>query len=368
MVILREAGTLLLASLATGLFIDAAVLDDKISKADAIVIGSTETRTETNQSVSFDLSVTRVIKGKEIPPRLHIIHAWSRRGIIFPTDSPAIDRHIYGAWLLKRTEGDSNWDVLVGNGPDGMMPSLVLPAPEQLPQEYQYSSSASVTEKLVLEIGAGVQEAGAAPEQFLYSLGGLGSPAVDRVFSDFLQSSNISFQAVGISGLLSRNAPGSIATVARIWPSIRSDHAKEYVIDAIRNSFRDTAVESVQQLAALGNEPSSLPDLRPAAISALASIHTREAIPFLASLLSSPDSGERMSAIIGISSFASGCPPQTPANVASMEYIQFKSPSPYRTPQTIAAFAFGPVDSEREDELVAFWTDWWNENRATIIQ
>jgi hypothetical protein len=74
-----------------------------------------------------------------------------------------------------------------------------------------------------------------------------------------------------------------------------------------------------------------------------------------------------MNAIIGLSSFANGCPPQTPENLASMEYIQFKNPSAYRTEQTMGAFAFGPVESERESELAAFWSAWWDQHKAEIM-
>jgi hypothetical protein len=114
----------------------------------------------------------------------------------------------------------------------------------------------------------------------------------------------------------------------------------------------------------MANDPSSASDLRAAIVWALKAMHTKESISFLASLLSSKDASERMNAVIGISSFANGCPAQTPANVASMEYMHFRNPSPYRTPETIAAFAFGPVTSEREAELVDFWTGWWNQNKA----
>jgi hypothetical protein len=363
MVIFKRVRTLPLLSLMTGLFINAAVVDDAISRADAIVIGTIDAGTETDQNVSFDLSVVRVLKGKDIPSRVHVSHAWIRRGITFPSGPSAIDLPMHGVWLLTKTTGDT-WDVLVVNGPDGILPNLCLPAAEQLPVPYQYSSSAAVVEKLVLEVGAGVQSAKIAPEQFLYSLGGLSSSAVDRILSDFLQSSSISFQTVGVSGLLSRNAPGSVSKLAKMWPVVRQSPNKSLIISALRDSFRDTSPESVQHLVVLANDPSSGQELRAAAIWALKAMHTKESVPFLASLLSSSDPGERVNAVIGLSSFANGCPVQTPANVASMEYMEFKKPSPYRTAETIAAFAFGPVDSERESELTAFWTGWWNEHKA----
>ncbi len=74
-----------------------------------------------------------------------------------------------------------------------------------------------------------------------------------------------------------------------------------------------------------------------------------------------------MNAIIGLSSFANGCPPQTPSNAASLEYLQFRNPSPYRTPQTVANFAFGPVSPERQEELAKFWMSWWEANKTNLL-
>ena len=92
---------------------------------------------------------------------------------------------------------------------------------------------------------------------------------------------------------------------------------------------------------------------------ALAAIHTRETLPFLATLLTSSDSEERMKGVFGLSSFANGCPSQTPANVASMGYLQFSNPSPYRTPATIANFGFLSAPTVQEGQLVSFWLSWW---------
>lgn len=363
MTIVKQLGILIIVSLMASTFLKAAISDDIISKADIIVVGTIASGTETDQNVSFDLSVIRVIKGSDIPQLLHVSHDWIRRGVMVPAGPILIDFHAPGIWLLKKATGGS-LDVLPGSEPDGILTNLCFPAVEQLPSAYQYPSSVSVAEKVVLEAGAGMQNSKIAPMQFLDSLGGINSPAVDRILTGFMQSPDLSFQVVGLSGLLGRNAPGSISKLAKMWPAIRDNHYTPLVISAVRNSFRDTSPESVQQLIAMANDPSSASDLRAAIVWALKAMHTKESISFLASLLSSKDASERMNAVIGISSFANGCPAQTPANVASMEYMHFRNPSPYRTPETIAAFAFGPVTSEREAELVDFWTGWWNQNKA----
>ena len=367
--LIRRFGVLALANIAVTLGVNAGVISDATSRADVVVVGSmSPTRTETADAVSFDLTVERVLKGGATPPMVHVEHAWKRKTLVL-FSSPTIMNgdHSDGIWFLKRTAG-SSWDLLTVNGPDGLLPSLYFPASVSIPTTYQYMSSASLTDKVALEVAAAVWVSGTNPEVLLHSLGSLDSSVIHGVLSDFLESEKPSFQAIGLSGLLTRGDQGAIAKLSQLWPSIREDASKFYVIAAIGNTFRDTTANSIQQLAAIADTSEADADLRNAIVKALSSIHSKEALPFLASLLTSEDSGERMSAVIGISSFANGCPIQTPANVASMDYIHFKNPSPYRTRQTIAAFAFGPVESERESELVAFWIDWWNQNKAAILK
>ena len=93
-------------------------------------------------------------------------------------------------------------------------------------------------------------------------------------------------------------------------------------------------------------------------------MHTQETLSFLAGLLGSPDPYEQGRAVYGMSSFANGCPPQTPDNVKSLDYLVFKDPAPYRTKETVANFAFGGDDvagnSPGSKRLASFLLDWWN--------
>lgn len=93
---------------------------------------------------------------------------------------------------------------------------------------------------------------------------------------------------------------------------------------------------------------------------ALAAIHTKEALAFLASLLNSGDSEEQERAVYGVSAFANGCPIQTRENVVSMAYLQCDQPRPYRTSETIANFGFRPGPPDEESALASFWKAWWN--------
>jgi hypothetical protein len=175
------------------------------------------------------------------------------------------------------------------------------------------------------------------------------------------------FQSAGVALALTQNQPNAIADLTRLWPAMSQDPARAYAISSLRDSFRDLSPGAVTQLAALAANP-GFAELRPAAVRALAAIHTREALPALTALLQSGDPDERMSGVSGISSFANGCPAQTPDNVASLEYLQFKNPSPYRTPETIAHFAFRRGPADQEAELVSFWSGWWAAHRSELTR
>ena len=72
-----------------------------------------------------------------------------------------------------------------------------------------------------------------------------------------------------------------------------------------------------------------------------------------------------MKGVTGLASFANGCPRRRRRMSASMEYLRFKNASPYRTPQTIANFAFRRGSDEQEMQLVSYWLSWWNLNKAS---
>lgn len=334
-----------------------------IEKSEAIVVGYISTWTETDSNVSFDLTVDRVIAGVIPFTVIHVDHPWVRQAQRFNLGAGqggtrAFVERLYGVWCLKRP-APSTWDILTRGGRGGDMGDLFWSASPTLPTAYQYSPSAPTEDKVTLEVAAGIAAAGQVPEALLNALGSSNTPAAQSVLSNFLNSPAPRFRAVGLAGLLGRNQPGSIASFVALWPSIRDDnYSRSFALSALRNDFRATDAASTQQLVILAETPSIDPDVRIAAVRAISSIHTKEALPFLASLLSSADAEEARRGVFGLSSFANGCPPQTPDNVKSMDYLQFKNPSPYRTQETMSAF-LSPNDPSSQ---IAFWQQWWEQH------
>jgi len=242
-------------------------------------------------------------------------------------------------------------------GPDGFIGSLYWPAAATLPAVYQIQ--APLPDTLLFYLAAGVEASGVNPGTAIGAVHGAQTSSIQIVANRFMSLSNPDFQLAGLAALLPLQ-PSAISSVAALWPSISSSPRRFLLVFAIRDAFRDPAPSSIQQLVQLA---SLSPEMREAAIHALSSIHTKESLPFLATLLTSADGSERARGVFGLSSFANVCPAESPANVQSMAYLKCSKQGPYSTPETITNFASPGTPS---DQGVSFWINWWNQNQAAL--
>jgi HEAT repeat protein len=267
--------------------------------------------------------------------------------------------------MLKQAQG-LNWDAIQLGVPGGSFYSLYWPAVAILPQKYQYGLSAtSLSDSVVYEIGAGFKSLpNAKPRFFLDATRGINSAAEIAVLQDFANSPSTDFQLVALEGLLARGQSGTLTVLQQSLPLLAANpQANSVVFRALKDSFRSTDPATVQQLAALAGASAVSPDFRQAAISALAAVHTREALPFLASLLQSQDPEERMKGVFGLSSFANNMPAQTPEGMPKLAFLQMPASGPYQTKQTRANFVPGRMSSpDKEQALVTFWEAWWSQH------
>jgi hypothetical protein len=236
--------------------------------------------------------------------------------------------------------------------------SLYWPAAPTLPTAYQVQN-VPLADTLLFELSAGVEAAGVNPGIAIGAAQGARSSSLQIVANRFIASSNLDFQIAGLAGLIPVQL-SAIASVSGMWPSISSNPRRFLLVFAIRESFRDPSPTSIQQLVRLA---SLSPEMREASIHAISSIHTRESLPFLASLLTSSDVKEQARGVFGLSSFANVCPAETPANVISMAYLQCTSNGPYSTTDTVVNFTSPGSPSS---QVVSFWINWWNQNQAAL--
>jgi hypothetical protein len=340
----------------------AGTITDLAQRADAIVVGSVATGTDAPDHASLDIAVERLLKGEGLPAIVHVEHPWRRTVMLVDRGSPAvpINPGIRGIWFLRRL-APSGWDVLVANGRDGFLPALCWPAAEVLPAQYQYPPGAPLADALTFEVGA-VAKRGFAPEILLEAVHSLNTSAVQAVLSDFLQSPAPWVKSVALAGLLERGQAGSIAKLLQAWPAIsKDDRSKRNVLTVLDISFRPEDPDSVREVATLAQTSTTPAELRPALVKVLVAVHTREALPFLATLLRSDDPKDRMAGVSALASFANGCPAQTPETIRSLAHLTAPSSAPYQTPETLAHLGLhGSRTPEAEAELLSFWTTWWN--------
>ena len=348
--------------LATGCSANAVALADLAQAADAIVIGTVTIRSESPTLAAFDIGIDRMLKGAPLQI-VHVSHHWNRRSHLLddPQGTQTINKQFRGIWFLQNTN-TSDWEVLPVREPSNTIVSLYWPAAAgSLPAVYQMATNPSLLDTLLFELAAGVEEEGLHPEDLESALESMNSSGTQIVLNHMVQSVMPAFRSYSLAALLKRKQPGILTQLSTMWPSISHDPNRLLVLTTLATSFRDTTAESVRELGALLSNPTTTPELRRSSIRALAAIHTKEAIPFLGQLLSSSDPGEQGQAVFGIGAFANGCPSQTPDNIPTGEFLQFKYPA-YRTAQTTAHFVFSlntPTVSEIAP-YVSFWKDWWS--------
>jgi hypothetical protein len=324
---------------------------------DVVVVGTVGSWTETATNVSFDIGVQSILKGAAVPASVHVSHMWARAGFGSPADEVSTFKQtIEGLWCLQPGVS-TDWDVEGLTGPDGVFAGLFLPAAPTLPAEYQ--GQAALPDTVLFYLAAGVEANGMHPEIAIGAAGGAQTSSIRIVANRFMSMSNPEFQLAGLAALLPTQ-PSLIGSVAALWPLISGNPRRSFLVFAVRETFRDPAPNSVQQLIQL---TSLAPELREAAIHALSSIHTQQALPFLAGLLTSSDPNEQARGVFGLSSFANGCPAQTPANVQSMAYLQCSNQGPYSSAGTVANFV---TPGSPSAQMVAFWANWWNQYQAAL--
>ncbi|HLH41901.1 MAG TPA: hypothetical protein VKV74_02855 [Bryobacteraceae bacterium] len=342
----------------------AAGVDYFSSLADAVVVGSVPVRVEGPTEVSFSIQIARVLKGNVSGTRASVTHPWVRHVILAPP-TVTVTTVLSGLWFLKASSSTA-WDVLESRpSMRGSVYGLFLPAMQVAPSgPFAYPPATSMSDALVCEVAAGIQAApSGSPDAdvatLLAAMDVADTPAVRSVLASYLGSTNATYAAAGLAGSLGRAVPGSALRLASLWPIISGAKESSLVVSALRDGWRDSTPASVIQLRSFAAaQPPG--DIRAAAVRALAAIHSKETLPFLASLLTSSDTGEQERAIYGISAFANSCPMQTPANVVSMAYLQCSASGPYGTPDTLAHFGFRPGSASEQSGLASYWQAWWD--------
>ncbi len=326
--------------------------------ADLIVVGNATGGIQAGGFLNFTIQVSRVVKG-DILPGISIPANW-------PSNDPAIA--VYGncLWFLKQSVG--GWRVLpLGSGFATFKDTFVPMPAGALPGAYAYNAAtAPLSDRVASEISVAVESGnGLALLSGVHHgwLEELNSPVVQVLYRRMSASNSMQQKILGLSGLIRGGDTTALNSAIEGAPGF-SNSRLEYgiLLSSIRAEFRASDARSVFILGGAAVN-SGLPlDLRESAAHALRGIHTKEALPYLATLLDDPETKLQAEGVGGLASFANGLPIQTQASVPSLSYLKFPEHAPYKTEDTVSYFALG----EGAFKYVSFWKSWWAQNRLAF--
>jgi hypothetical protein len=316
--------------------------------------------------MTFTLEVSRVVKGDPAVVGSVIPVDWtSGGGIRGSLASFAASGN--GLWFLQRSS--SGWLLLPFVDGGVALSDTFIPLPSgPILSAYAYAATAPLSDKVASEVSFAIEAANGGGAQLSGLQHGLldqlNSPVIQRLYNRMSASASPNQKILGLSGLIRGGSAEALSAALQATSSFGDYPFETGVLsESIRNEFRATDANSVEILGQIATEPRgpSLP-LREAASHALASIHTKQALPYLAALLDDPDSNLKSEGVGGLGAFANGLPVQTPANITSLGYLQRPASAPYMTDETVANLVLGPG----ADAYLSFWKTWWLQNRVAL--
>jgi len=342
-------------------------------RADLIVVGTPVSAALAGGGVTLSLSVGRALKGSAASGS--VVSAQWMPGAPGPAPAAAPAAALVGTGIWFLQQSSSGWIVLPAIAGSGSLSLSYYPAPAgPILSAYAYGQGASPSDKVAAELGSAIEAANGAYNMQFYQLQYglidlLNSPYVSLLFTRLSNSTLISRQIIGLAGLIREGSPAAITASAQSSSAFAAYPIENGILLlSIRTFFRATDTASV---AALGNAATgataSATAMREAAGHALAAVHTAATLPYLAALLNDQDPKLRAAAVGGIGSFANGLATQTPANNASLAYLQYPASAPYMTAETKANFALGTLAiGPNEAAFLSYWSQWWSQNKASL--
>jgi len=363
--LLRNTVLVSVVSVLAGLLeqkVAASPVRDLIGRVDVVVIGTGTARVKAGPMVSFLINVERVLKG-DLQPGISLPVEWDS-GVDTPLwrDSQKSNK---GVWFLQNISG--LWRCIPARS--GMLPTfehLFYPVTDgPLPAEIRYDSSLSVIDQVIIEVAAAEKDRENAAPIIDEAAAGYDSTEVRRAFRYLSRLATPRSKALGLAGLIQR---GDVQGLQQFEAEHTSPPASPELARIVRDidvTFRSPDPGAIQALGRLSASPSRIPGLQLAAARALAAIHTREAVPYLAALLDDPAPEVSKTAIIGMSFFANGVGIQTIHGARMIEHLNNRTQTPYTSEKTERYLGF---EEKRRDEYLAFWKDWWSLHRLDFAQ
>jgi hypothetical protein len=184
------------------------------------------------------------------------------------------------------------------------------------------------------------------------------STALRDVARALVLSSKQEERITGLHALLVLGDGPALASVETGQDQLLTSGPGIALLETIRQYYRNSDSTSVAALGRM-SQAASNPGLKSAVSAALAWMHTRETLPYLAQLLDSQDAAILQYAVGGLAMFAN--------NVPLGKYEPAPGPAPYRTVETIAHSAMSAkLISTKQLYYVGFWKQCWSEHQTEL--
>jgi hypothetical protein len=328
-----------------------------VSKADGIVIAKILDGAVALQTATLNLDVQEVLKGAlQVGAVVPVDYRLSAEAARYTTDI-ARDR---GLFFLQNTNG--KWSILSvtsGSIPEFRGAFFVLPTNAK-PKTFPNGVQASIHERILAELAGALEsgggQSGSGVVDFMWEYRSYPSPAMKALFAQLKTSTNAQLRPAGLRASLANGDPQAFAQVEQGLAGQSTSEVAQ-IADELQYYVRVADPRAVASLGRLAASQASPARLRKAGLTALARIHTKASLPYLAEFLDDPDAELRSLAVGGMAMFAN--------NVPVGEHEPVAGPWRYRTEETLRYSAMDPTIVQNTAS-VTFWKSWWAEHRTEL--
>ena len=327
--------------------------------SEAIIIGAITQVAYANDTLTVTTRVERSIKGDLRQGSTHSV-LWrnasrSRPHLVGP-------RSTRGLFFLKRDSGGL-WTLLpafTGYINDVRQLYYGFPVTSTAPAS---SNTLPTLDRVMAELLAAVEAGGLDPEGGIVDLPRIyraaPSPAIRAMLVRFADHPSSELRMISLRALLAEGNVAALARVEREQVQLTSDFNGRTLVDDLAQQFANPDRAAIQILGRMATSETGTSPFREAAAKALARMHTKDSLPFLALLLDNASLPLKTFAVGGFAMFAN--------NVPIGSHHPAPGDWPYRTDETIAHSAMSETAiSTREAYYVGFWKSWWLQNRDQL--
>jgi hypothetical protein len=276
----------------------------------------------------------------------------------------------YGVWFLQSSR-PGIWRALpAGDTHAPLILSYVCyPVPKEMPPPTRTRQELPPDDLVAAELTSAVEQLDYRGQEFyMLALGLLKIPPSDEVASRFrrlLKSSDPQVRVLGEVGLVKQGDLAAIKNLPHFQETLMKSNLRVQLLSGLA-MLRASDPATASALGSLATSSEVLGGIQFAAAQSLRAVHTKEALPFLAELLNSPEARIRHEGLAGLSMFVENLPVQLPELMPSYAWVQPQGPAPYRTEATDYYSAKFKEREGKQEEYVAFWKTWWETMKTRI--